>query len=57
VCLNKQGTSALHPQPSPNHSLDKTFLRMAHPSMHLALPQAASCHIKNGPKLFVVEHN
>jgi hypothetical protein len=44
VYLDRQGASALHPLPSPSRSLDKTSLRMARPSMHLALPQAACCH-------------
>jgi hypothetical protein len=50
-------TSALHPQPSPNRNLDKTSLRMAHPSTLLALPQAVSCHTGIGPELFAVEHS
>jgi hypothetical protein len=52
-----QGISVFHPLPSPSHSLDKTSLRMASLSTHLALPQAACCHIETMPKFFVAEHS
>jgi hypothetical protein len=55
--LGKQGASVLHLQPSPNRNLDKAFQRMARPSMHLALPQVACCHIEIEPELFTTEHN
>jgi hypothetical protein len=49
--LDRQGTSVLHPLPSPSHNLDKASQRMAHPSTHPALPQVACCHTETGPKL------
>jgi hypothetical protein len=55
--LDRQGTSALHPLPSPSHNLDKAFLRMARPSTHLALPQVMCCHTKIGLELSAIEHN
>ncbi len=37
--MDKQGgASVLHPRLSPNHNLNKASQRMAHPSIHLALP-------------------
>jgi hypothetical protein len=51
VYLNRQGANVLHPLPSPSRSFDKTFLRMACPSTHLALPQATCCHIEIEPEL------
>jgi hypothetical protein len=55
--LDRQGASVLHPQPSPNPSLNKATLRMARLSMHLALLQATCCHIETGPELFAIEHS
>jgi hypothetical protein len=41
----------------PSHNPDKTSLCMAHPSMHLARPQATCCHTKTGLEFFAAEHN
>jgi len=54
VCLDRQEASVLHPLPSSSRNLNKTFLRMTHPSMHLALLQVVCCHTKTGPKLSLV---
>jgi hypothetical protein len=55
--LDRQGASVLHPLPSPSYSLDKAFLRMAHPSMHLTLPQVACCHIETRQELSAAKHS
>jgi hypothetical protein len=57
VYLDRQGASVFHLQPSPNRSLDKASLCMAHLSTHLALLQATCCHTETGLELFAVEHN
>ncbi len=53
--LDRQGASVFHLLPSPSCSPDKASLRMACPSMHLALPQATRCHTKIGLELSTVD--
>jgi len=56
VYLDRQGAGAFHPLPSPNRSLDKTSMRMACLSTHLALPQVVCCHTETGLELSIAEH-
>jgi hypothetical protein len=56
LCIWIQGVSAFHPLPSPSHNLDKAFQHMTRPFTHLALSQAACCHIKIGPDHSAAEH-
>jgi hypothetical protein len=49
--LDKQGTSAFHPQLFPSHSFNKASLRMTRLSTHLTQPQATCCHTETEPEL------